>query len=53
MSKEKNAEDIKKTVTCCVKNCQKEIPIESAIVIKDQYFCGICGVAYYRSYLNI
>ena len=42
-----------KTVTCCVKNCQKEIPIDQAIVIDNQYFCGICGVAYYRSALNL
>ena len=43
----------KKTVKCCVMNCQKEIPIDEAIVIKDMYFCGICGVAYYRSALNL
>ncbi|MHA1281143.1 MAG: hypothetical protein ACTSQP_01450 [Promethearchaeota archaeon] len=42
----------KKTVKCCVMNCQKEIPINEAIVIKGKYFCGICGVAYYRSVLN-
>jgi len=41
------------TVTCCVKNCQKKISIEQAIVIDNHYFCGICGVAYYRSALNL
>jgi len=41
------------TITCCVKNCQKKIPRDQAIVIKDKYFCGICGVAYYRSSLNL
>jgi len=43
----------KKTVKCCIMNCQKKIPLEKAIVIKDQYFCSICGVAFYRSTLNI
>jgi len=42
-----------KVVQCCVKNCQKEIPIENAITFKDKYFCGICGVAFVRSSLNI
>jgi len=46
-------EEAKKKVRCCVKNCQKEISIDKAIVIKDKYFCGICGVAYYRSTLNL
>ncbi|MHA2036514.1 MAG: hypothetical protein ACW98X_08780 [Promethearchaeota archaeon] len=40
-------------VNCCVINCQKEIPIENAIKIMDKYFCKICGVAYYRSSLNL
>ena len=39
-------------VKCCVKNCGREIPIDKAIIINGQYFCGICGVAYYRSTLN-
>ncbi len=43
----------KQTVKCCVKNCQKEIPIDKAIIIREKYFCGICGVAYYRSALNL
>jgi len=43
----------KKLVRCCVKNCQKEIPIDKAIIIGDKYYCGICGVAYYRSALNL
>lgn len=43
----------KTRVQCCVKNCQKEIPIDNAIVIKDEYFCGICGVAYIRSNINL
>ncbi|MFX1477453.1 MAG: hypothetical protein ACFFCI_04930 [Promethearchaeota archaeon] len=41
------------TVTCCVMNCQKEIPIEKAIKINENYFCRICGVAYYRRNLNL
>jgi hypothetical protein len=41
------------TVYCCVKNCQKEIPKNEAIVINGKYFCSICGVAFYRSSLNI
>ena len=40
-------------VQCCVKNCQKSVPIEEAIKIKGKYFCGTCGVAYYRSALDI
>jgi hypothetical protein len=48
--------DVKKKdqerVRCCVKNCGKEVPIDKAIKINDQYFCGACGVAYYRSILN-
>ncbi|MFW9895259.1 MAG: hypothetical protein ACFFD7_05590 [Candidatus Thorarchaeota archaeon] len=40
-------------VACCVLNCQEKVPIEKAIKIKDKYFCKICGVAYYRSSLNI
>ena len=43
----------KKFVTCSVKNCQKEIPIDEAITIEDKYYCGICGVAFYRSALNL
>ncbi|MFW9821869.1 MAG: hypothetical protein ACFFE4_02985 [Candidatus Thorarchaeota archaeon] len=43
----------KKLVKCCVINCQREIPLEDAIKIKDNYFCKMCGVAYYRSSLNI
>lgn len=56
MLNEKKIENGKKPgemVKCCVKNCGREIPIEKAIIINDQYFCGICGVAYYRSTLNI
>ncbi|MFX1258642.1 MAG: hypothetical protein ACFFAN_12335 [Promethearchaeota archaeon] len=40
-------------VTCCVMNCQAEIPIEKAMKIDNKYFCSICGVAYYRSKLNL
>ena len=40
-------------VTCCVMNCQAEVQIEKAIIIEGQYFCPICGVAYYRSSLNL
>ncbi|MBN1802419.1 MAG: hypothetical protein JW891_12985 [Candidatus Lokiarchaeota archaeon] len=46
-------EEDNKTVTCCVKNCQKEILLKNAIVINGKYFCGTCGVAYYRSALNL
>jgi len=53
MSKKENLENGAKIVTCCVKNCQKEIPIDKAIIINGQYFCGICGTAYYRSALNL
>jgi hypothetical protein len=42
-----------KTVRCCVINCQKEIAIEKAIKINDDYFCPICGVAYYKRNLNL
>ena len=42
-----------KFVKCCVKNCQKEMPVDKAIIIEDKYYCGICGVAYYRSALNL
>ena len=45
--------DEPKVVTCCVINCQREIPLDKAIKIKDNYFCRLCGVAYYRSNLNI
>ena len=53
MSKRNDVENNKKIVRCCVMNCQKEISLEKAIVIKDKYFCGECGAAYYRSILNI
>jgi len=53
MSNEEDLDNGAKTVTCCVKNCRKEIPINKAIVINGQYFCGICGTAYYRSALNL
>ncbi|MFX1326020.1 MAG: hypothetical protein ACFE8N_13795 [Promethearchaeota archaeon] len=43
----------KQIVACCVLNCQAEIPIEKAIKVKDKYFCQLCGVAYYRSNLNL
>lgn len=43
----------KKLVKCCVKNCQKEIPIDMAIVIEGKHYCGICGVSFYRSALNL
>ena len=46
-------EEGKKLVKCSVKNCQKEIPIDEAIVIDNKYYCGICGVAFYRSALNL
>ncbi len=42
-----------RTVICCVRNCQEEIPFEKAIKIGNNYFCRICAVAYYRSNLNI
>ena len=48
-----NNENKIETVKCCVKNCRKEIPKEKAIIIDGQPFCEICGVAYYRSALNI
>lgn len=51
LSKEENGKQ--RIVTCCVMNCQAEIPIEKAMVIDDKYFCPICGVAYYRSKLNL
>ena len=53
MSNNEDLDNGAKIVICCVKNCQKEIPIEKAIKINDQYFCGICGTAYYRSALNL
>jgi hypothetical protein len=40
-------------VNCCVKNCQKAIPKDEAIVIDGNYFCEICSVAYYRTLLNL
>ncbi len=42
-----------KLVKCSVKNCKKKIPVDKAMVIKGQYFCRICGTAYYRTFLNI
>ena len=51
LSEEEDREQ--KIVKCCVMNCQEEIPIEKAIKIGNKYFCRICGVAYYRSYLNL
>jgi len=48
-----NDDKEKNTVICCVKNCQKQIPKEEAMVINGNYFCKICGVAYYRSALNL
>ena len=51
LSKEEDRDQ--KIVKCCVMNCQAEIPIEKAIKIGNKYFCGICGVAYYRSNLNL
>ncbi|GAH50209.1 unnamed protein product [marine sediment metagenome] len=53
MSNEEDLDNGAKTAICCVKNCQKEIPIDKAIVINGQNFCGICGTAYYRSALNL
>lgn len=53
MSQQNDTEDKKKIVKCCVMNCQKEIPIDNAIKIKDKYFCGVCGTAYVRSSLNL
>ena len=43
MSNEKNVK--KEMVSCCVMNCQREIPKQEAIVIKEKQFCPICGVA--------
>lgn len=43
----------KQIVTCCVMNCQAEVPIDKAITIEGKYFCPICGVAYYRSTFNL
>jgi len=43
----------KQKVSCCIMNCQTEIPIEKAIIIEGQYFRPICSVVYYRSKLNI
>ncbi|MFX0081722.1 MAG: hypothetical protein ACFE94_08210 [Candidatus Hodarchaeota archaeon] len=51
MSKEEDGEQ--KVVKCCVMNCQAEIPIDKAIKIGDDYFCRLCGVAYYRRNLNL
>jgi predicted RNA-binding Zn-ribbon protein involved in translation (DUF1610 family) len=51
LSKEEGSEQ--KIVICCVINCQREIPIEKAIKINDKFFCPTCGVAYYRSNLNL
>jgi formylmethanofuran dehydrogenase subunit E len=53
MSSEKDKKENHEIVKCCVKNCSEEIPKEKAIIINGQYFCGVCGVAYYRSILNI
>jgi len=51
LSKEEKGEQ--EEVTCCVMNCQLKIPIGKAIKVADKYFCPICGVAYYRSNLNL
>jgi hypothetical protein len=42
-----------KLVKCSVKNCQKEILLSEAIKIDGCNYCGICGVSYYRSALNL
>ncbi len=52
MSNKTSKSEKEKTVTCCVKNCQAEVPVEKAIVIEGKYFCELCGVAYYRSVLG-
>ena len=49
MENNKKVENVK----CCVKNCQKTIQKDKAIKINGNYFCEICGVAYYRSLLNL
>ena len=53
MSKEKHSKNSNQIVQCCVKNCGAKIPIDKAMVINGQYFCRICGTAYYRTFLNI
>ncbi|MFX1396240.1 MAG: hypothetical protein ACFFAS_04260 [Promethearchaeota archaeon] len=41
-----------KKIMCCVKNCQKKISKEKAIIIEGNYFCGACAVTFYRSTLK-
>ena len=53
MSKEELSKNSTQIVQCCVKNCGVKIPIDEAMVINGQYFCRICGTAYYRTFLNI
>ncbi len=52
MSKEKHSKNSNQ-IECCVKNCGVKIPIDEAMLINGQYFCHICGTAYYRTFLNI
>jgi hypothetical protein len=42
----------KETVLCCIKNCQKKIQKDEALVIDGKYFCKVCGVHYYRNMLE-
>lgn len=43
----------KQLVRCCIKNCQREIPLEEALEIDEKYFCKTCGVQYYRKMLKL
>jgi formylmethanofuran dehydrogenase subunit E len=52
MSKEKDSKNSNQ-IECCVKNCGEKISTDEAMIINDQYFCRICGTAYYRTFLNI
>ena len=49
MENHKNTQMVK----CCVKNCQRLIPKDKAVVIEGNYFCELCSVAYYRTLLGL
>jgi hypothetical protein len=51
--KEKNSKVKKRYVYCSVKNCKKKVLKDEAIIIDGNYFCKLCGVALFRTKLNI
>jgi len=50
MNKKNESQEL---VPCSVSNCQKLVKKEEALEIEGMYFCKSCGVAYYRTVLNL